>query len=386
MKKIIISLAVLSLAITSCNRDDSSISDSNSIESSKSLDKTYIKSANLSDQLVYKKHFLQEAGKVIGKLGITTDDLINLSIGASAKGQQENTFLLRDIVELARSRNKLNSDIEKSILQLENAFVGLDESKYDISIYIPFAEKLHSSRQNQNNRGMGDEESDIFIFEDQDNSEQKYFEGYVLNEDGNYVSYDELINEDMADVLSGMGRNVAVIGLQQQNPGGGTGGSGSTAINKHLKIGNMIVRDHKESWIAGASEITIQMYKYENGTVQKINFINSSTAGGNSENIFTDFKRKDVKNQTQRYLGATVAGMIDTNPSVYNNSKFMYAIYEADNWPVTTRSIPFTAPNGQSFNITFGSSDGEYYNSKQNSMQIANVAENGSIKFSPFLQ
>lgn len=387
MRKTIYSILTVGLIIgsiaTSCSTEDRNNELANNAENQTVLSKSDVINAPLAKQLQYKKYYLQKAGKVIRELGISTDDLIQLSLQSEAKGQQEKTFLLKDIVSLAKSRKQdISSDLSKTIDELDNAFKGIDGRNYNISIYIPFAEKLEASRKGMSSKAAS---NDIFIFEGEEKSEQQYFEGFILNEDGNYVSYEQLINEQMAEEYSQQGRNVAVIAIQDvqasdppTNP--------STPVNKNFKMGNMTVRDHKESWVAGASEITIQMYKQEKGALQKINLINSSTAGGNSEHIFAEFKRKDIRNQNQRYLGATLAGMIDTNAIVFPNSRFPYVIYEADSWPVTTRNVFFPLPNGQSTTITFGSSDGEYYNSKANNTQIATVIDNSAIKFYPFLQ
>jgi hypothetical protein len=388
MRKTIYSILTLGFIIgsiaTSCSTEDRNNGLANNTENQSVLSKSDVINATLAKQLQYKKFYLQKAGNVMRELEISTDDLVQLSLQSEAKGQQEKTFLLKDLVTMVRSRKQsISSDLSKSLDELDNAFKGIDGRNYNISIYIPFAEKLESSRKSVSNR-TETASTDIFIFEEEDNSQQQYFEGFILNEDGNYVSYDQLINEQMAEEYAEQGRNVAVIGIQDVvvvNPPTDP----STAVNKSFRMGNMTVRDHKESWVAGASEITIQMYKQEKGTLQKINLINSSTFGASANN-FAQIKRRDIKNQNQIYVGAMLAGMIDTNTSVFPNSRFPYVIYEADNWPVTERKVPFTLPNGQFVEINFGSSDGEYYNSKANNMQIATVIDNSTIKFYPFLQ
>ncbi|MGA9212166.1 hypothetical protein [Kaistella sp.] len=242
--------------------------------------------------------------------------------------------------------------------------------------------------QNINNK-VGSDNNDIYIFEEEDRSDIEYFEGYVLNEDGNYVSYEDLINEEMAEDLAEAGRNVAVIGLQDTSysPGGGNGGT-TTYSDKNFKFGTMTIKSHKESWIAGASDIAMQMYKYENGSLQKINFITHDNS--DSHNYFAKFTRKEVDKQTEKSLYIPVAGMIKTDPAVFSNSKFYYSIYETDNWPTTTRENKFILPNGQELKIFFGSSDGEYYNSNANGnvfpLSSNQLNNNSEIKFTSYLQ
>lgn len=389
---VVLCIALNTLAV-SCSTEERSNEISQTSTEKNILSKLEVKNAPLDKKLEYKKYYLKEATKLINELGISSKDLISLASSYESKKQQENTFLLKDVVALAKSKNKTISAEENNKIEvLENAFKDLEERDFAISIYIPFADKLKNSQSNGTSSRI-DESQHIFIFEEEDKAGQIAFEGVVLNEDGNWVTYDQLITEELAEELAEQGRMVAVIGLQDvtiSDGGGNTGGGGTPPPaygNKHFKIGNMIVRDHKETWIAGASEITTQMYKLENGNLQKINLINSSTAGGNSENIFTEFKRKEIKNQTQKYLNANLGGMINSDPSILPSTKLFYVIYEADNWPVTTREVHYPySQNGQQLKITFGSSDGEYYNSNENNNVIPYVADNGSIKFYPFLQ
>lgn len=393
MKKTIYSIFILGLTIssitTSCNADDRNTDISANVENQKVLSKEAVKNASLDKKLQYKKYYLQEAGKLIKKLGITTNDLINLSINAESKGQQEKTFLLVDVISLAKSKNVImDATISQKISDLEDAFKGLDDKNYNISIYIPFAEK---TKLNANKAGTAN--NDIYIIEEEDRSDIEYFEGYVLNEDGNYVSYQDLINEEMAEDLSEQGRNVAIIGLQDTsyNPGNGNGGN-TTYTDKNFKFGTMTVKSHKESWTAGASDIAMQMYKYENGNLQKIDFINEPNSGGQggAHNYFAKFKRKEIKNQTEKGLYMAVAGMIKTDPAIFANSKFYYSIYETDNWPTTHRVNKFILPNGQELKIYFGSSDGEYFNSNAigNSFPLSSnqLNNNSEIKFISYLQ
>ncbi|MGC4128233.1 MAG: hypothetical protein QM564_01450 [Bergeyella sp.] len=403
MKKtiLILGMAFAVNAVTiSCETDDRSNELVENAETKGILSKEAVKNAPLAKQLQYKKYYLQEAGKIIKELGVPTDELINLAITAQGKGQQENTFLLKDVVSLAKSKKKnIDAGTLKRISELENAFNGLDDNTYNISIYIPFASKVQSSGQTNKDN---EEKDDVFIFAEQEDYEQEYFEGYVLNEDGNYVSYEELINEEKAEEMAEDGRVVTIIGTQGStlDPTDGNGGSGNGGgtqpanTNKQLRIGNMIVRDDnaRESWIAGASEITIQMYKLENGNLQKISLITGSTNGGVSQCEFAEFKRKEIRNHTQKYLNATVAGMIETNPSVYNNSNFFYVIYESDNWPTDTHTVSFPYYlNGQQLQITYGSGNSgrvgtPYYDSNAHNNKIPTVVENSVIKFSPFFQ
>lgn len=222
---------------------------------------------------------------------------------------------------------------------------------------------------------------DIYIFDDTEDSEQEYFEGYVLNEDGNYVTYNQMINENLAEDLTASGKNVIIMGTQSittvTNP------PPSNGNNKTFRVGTTIIKDGKESWVGGDSEITIQFYKYEKSVLNKINIINTNY-NSHSEYLFATFSRKQVKNQTPKILNFPLTTTVDVTPSVFANSKFCYVIYERDGWPTTERKTPFTIPNQNPFNIIYGSSNLDYYNSNHHNLIVPSVVDNASIKFSPY--
>lgn len=393
MKKLVLTLCA-TLFLISCNNE---LTNTDEIKpEAQVLTKSQIENATLKQKIAYKKYFLQEALKTVKEIGFKTSDILKLSKKVNA---QKNTFILEDFIKLAHDKNmKISNEKVSKLKSLNEAFKNLDGHNYNISFYIPFADKLKQTGSSINGRLV--EGQELYIFEEQDIPDQTAFEGYVLNEDAEYVIYEQLITEELAEELAVENSTpVIVVGLQEesialQDFDGNyidpyTTSSSTTATtygNKNFKIGNMTVREHKESWIAGASEITVQMYKLENNNLQKISYINSHTAGGYSEFIFNKFSRSDVRNSRQKTLNVSLGGSIDNTPSILQNTKLFYVIYEADNWPVTTREVAFPySVNGNTLKIKFGSSHSEYYNSNANSNQIPITAENNAIRFNPFL-
>lgn len=173
-EKIIISACILSLITIACDRENSS---STLLE--ENINKNNIKNASLKEQLIYKKFYLQQVPKIIQKLGITSEELLALARNSEKNGQQTNTFILQDVIAYAKSKNKtIDNALSQKIEDVQKAFYGLDDTNYNISIYVPFLNE-------QSNKSSTE---DIYIFDDTEDSEQEYFEGYVLNEDGNYVT------------------------------------------------------------------------------------------------------------------------------------------------------------------------------------------------------
>jgi len=399
MKKFVLPVFAIAIALTSCsqadelsNNDGSLSAQHNTQLSSRTggYDKNLIKTAPLQDQLEYKDFYLREAAAFVKKLNLSTKDLINL---CHASEGQENTVVLRDIVEFSKDQGSYSEELEAEYLSLKDAFKDIDEGKnYNIALYIPEAELL-ISHYNENNS------SDTYYFAQLDDSSQnKFFYNLWDETKQNFTPANNFVTENDAEAFATGGRALLVFDIQDvsldPNPNFPQKGGNpvysppsnppSPNPSKQYKVGNMTIKDHKESYVAGASEITVQMFRYENGVSQKISYINSTTVG-QSEFIFAEFKRKDVRQQNQRYIGATLGGMINTASNVYPNTRLLYTIYEADNWPVQTRYDYFNV-NGQNSNIKYGSSDGYYYSSNQHSLLMTNYADNGAIRFSPFLQ
>lgn len=337
------------------------------------LSKSAVKKASLDKQLEYKRYYLEEAVKTLKLIGVSPLDIIN----QSSKGIQKNTATIGDLFNNTTSLKKgvKNSDLDTKFEELNNAFKGLEDRDFNISFYVPFAEKLTASETKKLNN-----EQAIFIFEELEDPNKLEYEGYLMNEDGTLVSYNKLISEEIAEALAEKGTPVVVVGLQDANlyadANGQTYSSASNANRKSLWISNLVVKSHKESWVGGASEIAIQMYKYENANLQKINF-------KGYEYEFAKVKRRNIRRKREAPIHSPqLTAWIDTNPIVFNHSKFFYVIYEADNFPTGRRDVHFTKYDGNNnLTITFRSADSEYYNSNTHNNKIVNFVENGEIRF-----
>lgn len=336
------------------------------------LSKEAVKNASLREQLKYKEYYLREATKLINQLGVSVLDISN----ASAKGVQKNTTTLKSLLSSLPSTTK-RDDLQFS--DILNSFKGLEERDFEISFYVPFAEKI------VNNAAKNQEIKPIYIFEGLEDSKQLEFEGFTLSEDGTFVSYDKLISEELAEELTEKGYPIVVVGLQDSDIVINNGQAYSGNSKKALWISNLVVKSHKESWIAGASEVTIQMYKSYNGIIDKINFFgNVHLLGPDTEHIFAEARRKAVRRQREVSIHSPqlTYNAIDTTPSIFNNTQFFYVIYESDNFPTNRRVVNFTNQyDGKTVTIRYYSSDSEYYNSNTHNNKIQNFVENGEIRF-----
>lgn len=332
-------------------------------------DKKGIENASLKRKVQYKTHFLKEATKKMFLSNISNEDILNQALSSKI---QRNTFKVQDLSSKFEYKTDFNS-----------AFKNIEGRSYSISFYVPFAEELKTKATNI--------KENIYIFEEIEDSNKLEYDGYLLNERGEFTKYQYQLTEDLAKNLAQEGISVIVVGLQDDSlvPMNERKElaivNSISSTNKNWYIDNMTVKTHKESWVAGASEIAVQAYSYNhlNNQLKKINYINSSTAGGNSELIFAKFRRKDVRRKYNKNLNANIAGGIDATHNTYANTNFFYVIYEADNWPVETRTVNFSNIGGVPSNVSiyFGSSDPEYYNSNADGNKISNVVNNGEIYF-----
>lgn len=349
MRHLILSLGLVSVFLISCERGDFLNGEKNNPNI---LNKEYITTANIKEQLFYKKYYLKEALKEVQKMNINLQSAVN---SAKSFTSAPNVILLSDIISSVRNNNaKFSKEDEDRVAKISNAFKDLDGSNYEISFYIPFAEKIEISK----NKAIA---ADIYIFEQLDNSEQLAFEGTVLNEDGDYVAYDQLITEEMAESLAEEGRAVIVVGLEQvYTVGTGTPPDTSTGgFSKYFNINDMAIKQHKESWIGGRSEVNFFGHVQMGASTRIVNTWNWYGYGNYN---FWNPSRKEVKNQKLFQINRSLANIDreETFPKPSgDNFALNYVIFESDNWPTGNRTVDFTF-QGITKTITYRSSDVPY--------------------------
>jgi hypothetical protein len=134
--------------------------------------------------------------------------------------------------------------------------------------------------------------------------------------------------------LAEEGTVLIYVGLNERGNntynGGFSGSPGTAPNNRCLNMGQMIVREHKESWISGKSEVTIKAITQRNG--QYYNGISYHALLGWNESTIYNVKRKTIKNQIPLNVNQTIA-IPDRDPSLYigpydNNFALHYVIFE----------------------------------------------------------
>lgn len=386
---IAVSVGFVALQI-SCNERENIVSNS-SIEKvaeqgSKSiLSKVTLLDATIEEKLAYKRYHLEEALKTIRAMNITAQNIID----ASSKGIQENTISIKELLRHnGIIKNADYSILENKVISLNNAFSNLGEVDYNISFYVPFAESLPSNIEYL---------TPIYIFEEQDEPDKLEYQGYIFNNDGELVSFEQSISEKLAEKLTTNGYPVIVVGLQEEgliiDDEGQTFSSVSSTASKSAALWakNLVVKAHKESWVSGASEIAIQMYAFQDGKLTKVSIHGKDRLLGiNNEHEFAKVSRKDVRRRRSAHIHSPrlTYNNINTTPSTMNNSKFFYVVYESDDMFTKKRTVDFPnfSGDGRNLNISFFSADREYYNSKEYNNQLIHFIENGEIKIETHLK
>ncbi|MEA1876160.1 MAG: hypothetical protein U9N86_04800 [Bacteroidota bacterium] len=239
------------------------------------------------------------------------------------------------------SKNPMGVTLE-SLNNSLNSFKGIEEMNYYPQIFIPNYSALLEE-------GVIGENSPIFVIAVQDG--QSELIGYQLSEKGNLTELPYLINEKIA-----FSQEVWVISInervdkdaQYKKPNLKTTHTG-------VKIENMTVKDHKEQWAWGASEVNIMAWlKYHNGEDPWGDNSHISTSyspsGGDyqgTEIRSQGFSRTEVSNQTEVTINLSLMSSWDCDDYVYDPVVYTYCIFEYDAWPVDRENVYVFVGNGE---------------------------------------
>lgn len=135
------------------------------------------------------------------------------------------------------------------------------------------------------------------------------------------------------------------------------------AARQYPFIEKMTVRSHKESWLAGKSDIYMKTYTAWNNKTSKnpITLVNNQTSWMNNADGNLDinkFKRKEVKNSTEKLLNKSYT--TGWEPSTTQGNQLFYAMYEKDSWPCSYKNQDVANNEGFVMHIPFRSYDDPY--------------------------
>ncbi|MFD2786886.1 hypothetical protein [Hymenobacter rubripertinctus] len=255
------------------------------------------------------------------------------------------------------------------------AFNGIDNIDWKIKIYIPSYNDLKDQGKLLNGKyslfsyaGENDKDFPFFNGYKYDNKFEKIFinEKYVNKNPVIIISLDEKINRDEED------KAIKNYSSTSNRPTG-------TTVN--AAIGLMSVKEKKESWPAGASDIAIAgsiVWNNASNTnpfnppapndVPTSFFVGSGLPNYDfNGSSIRDFSRKEVDKQTWVDVNARLVS--SWNPYWYPSPGYknsydrdadhaFYIVYEADPWPTGERTASFQ--NNLNLRISYRSDDGVY--------------------------
>jgi hypothetical protein len=379
MRKLFLPLAlILSSFFISCSNESTQVADN-----SKMYDKSYIESASIKEKLEYEKFYLLKLANWVNKK-IQEAEFRNEVNSLSKKADKDDNIYIKDLFNFDRKNNvdkKNNEEIEKSL----NAFTNLEGENWFPALTI-VNNKIGSSTNK-----VLDVTKPIFLFvEEESNDVKENFIGYQADsEDDDLEAVDEPINE-----INAQGKMMYIMDVITENENSG-GGGGTGNVNYGLsRIEKMTIKDHKEDWISGASEIHISTYYYradpDNSGFCGWKLSSSVDCGYEYGREISTYKRKEVRNEDEKTLNFLFHNnpISSVNPTTIPLAVY-YTIFEKDNWPAPTRNENIYFPNGEHAVIPFRSWQSSYHgtmvmgNSSYPSIPALNgySYENGGIRY-----
>ncbi|MEQ1555001.1 MAG: hypothetical protein ABL929_12520 [Ferruginibacter sp.] len=407
MRRIIISTITLCIIstvfIVSCKKSNIDIQESN-IDANNS-----ITSKSAAEQIKYAEINLKKIGSEIAKLTANPAFINFVHTEVNKKFDGEYEVLVEDLSKNPTFGNQLNS---AKLNEGLNAFKNLEGENFFPHIYLPKF-RHNEDLQINNTASKFIVDSILYVFFGGSDANLNAdingsFPAYYADENDS-LRYWGLINETFADEhdvwIFALSESVDTQGrllpcIEDEcggsggggGTGGGTGGGGPSTegpapqgpmgvntiddgFNLNYRIEKIKVKQHKESWVAGQSEVAIRAWTNKrNGRLDGNNNSYPLTDYYTNTSI-TDFKgfriknvkRRDVKNQVEFTINYNVATNWTVNDYNTKDIIYQYVIFEKDNWPVADRSTPLFPFYGeaqyasQSAFFGFKSSDDEYF-------------------------
>lgn len=298
---------------------------------------------------------------------------------AAKKFDGDYNVLIKTIIENPVYRQRINYNKIQGDL---NAFKGIGGTDYDPQIYFPFFEQHQLKRKSNAKRTALLEDEEIVIYDgDESTSPVPIYEYDDISDSlmatGAYADAD-YANENELLVIS---LNEAGRLANPEEPGGtgvsgGTGGTGVTQSVVNFRIQQLTIKDGKESWLGGASEVHIK----SNGTTWS-HILAGNTSGplvsipNLHYNGQTELKGHLIKKVPRSDINCgfcatyTVNFPMHTNWAVDNYFVdpivYTYVIFEYDAWPAGSKTLASKIPsapnpNNQLDAMNFRSSNTPY--------------------------
>ena len=336
---------------------------------------------NIRDQVAYIDRHLRAITEELAILCSEKEFVSFVHTEVKKKFDGEYEVLINDLKKNSRWSGKLGSPKMSNAL---NAFKNIDGNNYYPQVYIPMFQHEEDMKEDKDYslpQGLG--EQIIYIYYngaaeiDTATNTAESYPGYILNSN-NQLEYWGMVNEAYANE-----NEVWIISTNESvnnngyicpdpfvpescnpnppdnPPGGGCTGpdcdpneypASATPIHPDMglhnpvsfKIEYMIIKDHKESWLAGASEIAIRAKLNCHNNLELGNPRPAPSVQYKSDqcsnyigNKIYKFKRKDIRNQNSKLVNYTLQSNWPSQYYLSDPVYFDYVIFERDIWPAT---------------------------------------------------
>ncbi len=237
------------------------------------------------------------------------------------------------------------------------AFHDIHGNTYHPQIYIPYLDELKEAKV------LGTGNPIIVPYAGQEPADGEGYTGYFVDDRGELQRIEISI-----DSMQAGKKEVWVISLNESVNSEGKldlvesnytdipyGGRTNAVIN--CRIQKMTVKHHKESWVAGKSEVAIRAARWtwngtsNGGSGSQVDIGSNNTSFDFRGHLIREFKRKEVNNQDEKTIHYTLQTNWAKNNFYSDPVWFGYVIFERDNWPTGLRthhvnipSAPVTTP------------------------------------------
>ncbi len=323
-------LFIFATLVFSCKKTDQTIL----------IEENPIAKKSITEQRQYLSNNFKQLMKELKPIFLDTDLKNILYSEVAKKFDGDDNVLIKTLINNPLIAGKINNENVNTLLQ---AFYNINGRNYHPQIYIPNFNK-HSTRQNL--RTTTGEAIEVIFYDG--NETVLEVPTYTYNEDGDVVPTGLIADE--ADAVA---RPLYVLGLNEGPEEPiiyGTSGVTNTTSTVNAKIQYLTIFHRNESWLAGASEVSIKALS----TTWNHNVMGVST----NPQISINTIRTTSSNQGHEILkiARVLCGVeqmvnysIQENWAVTSFSSdpivYTYVIFEADAWPAPIKSAASKIPS-----------------------------------------
>lgn len=327
----LLSYFAIAVFITGCQKETSLPA----AETEKSIAKL-----SIEKQYAYVREYLKAVATGLAPLFKDPTFIEYLHTEAAKRFDGDNNVLIKKILENPVYGQRINNP---RMLAALNAFKGLDGENWYPQIYIPFFNKHEANRKNSASRTEVVEGTKVVIYDG--NEAVTTFPIYKYNAQDSLVETSDLADEPYAEE-----NELIVISLNETvNPDGNlpppipdSHGGPHPLVNFRIK--DLTVKDGKESWIAGASEVHMKalgstwnhrQFGYPNSAFVDYNVLRSST----------DNKGHEIRKIPRGEIGYPIQNInypLHTNWTIdnyfYDPIAYCYVVFEYDAAPAGVKN------------------------------------------------